>query len=110
MKDVAPDDLGMDPGPFMRTESYRALFKPRHTQLCGYVHRNSRMRTFLHTCGSIYDLIPDLIEAGYDVINPVQTNCGRVLRNEWRRLSSLRRAMKTSQELRLILGTTLNSG
>jgi uroporphyrinogen decarboxylase len=33
------------------------------------------MRTYLHSCGSIYELIPDLIEAGYDVINPVQTNC-----------------------------------
>ena len=33
------------------------------------------MKTFLHSCGSIYKLLPDLIEAGYDVINPVQTNC-----------------------------------
>jgi len=65
----------MDSGPFMHTESYRALFKPRHAQLCDYVYKHSRMRTFLHTCGSIYDLIPDLIDAGYDVINPVQTNC-----------------------------------
>ena len=54
----------MDSGPFMHTESYRALFKPRHAQLCDYVHKHSRMRTFLHTCKSIYDLIPDLIEAG----------------------------------------------
>ena len=30
------------------------------------------MKTFLHSCGSIYKLLPDLIEAGYDVINPVQ--------------------------------------
>ena len=75
MKGVASDDLGMDSGPFMHTESYRALFKPRHAQLCDYVYKHSRMRTFLHTCKSIYDLIPDLIDAGYDVINPVQTNC-----------------------------------
>ena len=33
------------------------------------------MHTFLHSCGSIYKLLPDLIEAGYDIINPVQTNC-----------------------------------
>ena len=33
------------------------------------------MKTFLHCCGSIYKLMPDLIEAGFDVINPVQTNC-----------------------------------
>ena len=33
------------------------------------------MKTFLHSCGSIRSLLPDLIEAGYDIINPVQTNC-----------------------------------
>lgn len=69
------DDLGMDSGPFMPPPLYTKLFKPRHTQLCEYVHSNSRMKTFLHSCGSIYDLMPDLIDAGFDVINPVQTNC-----------------------------------
>jgi len=69
------DDLGIDTGPFMPPELYRKLFKPHHTKLCEYVHKNSSMKTFLHSCGSIYKLMPDLIEAGYDVINPVQTNC-----------------------------------
>jgi uroporphyrinogen decarboxylase len=69
------DDLGMDNGPFMSPETYRTLFKPRHTKLCEYVHAHSSMKTFLHSCGSIYSLMPDLIEAGYDIINPVQTNC-----------------------------------
>jgi uroporphyrinogen decarboxylase len=69
------DDLGMMGGPFIAPEVYRRLFKGRHTQLCDYVHRNSNMHTFLHSCGSIYKLMPDLIEAGYDIINPVQTNC-----------------------------------
>jgi uroporphyrinogen decarboxylase len=67
------DDLGMNTGPFMSPKTYRALFKPRHTMLCDYVHKHSGMKTFLHSCGSIYRLMPDLIEAGYDVINPVQT-------------------------------------
>jgi uroporphyrinogen decarboxylase len=68
------DDLGTDGGPFMAPATYRRLFKPRHARLCDYVHRNSRMKTFLHSCGSLYRLMPDLIEAGYDVINPVQTS------------------------------------
>jgi uroporphyrinogen decarboxylase len=55
--------------------TYRSLFKPRHTQLCDYVHRNSSMKTFLHSCGSIHALLPDLIDAGFEVINPVQTAC-----------------------------------
>jgi uroporphyrinogen decarboxylase len=69
------DDLGLDTGPFMRPDIYRRFFKPRHAQLCDYVHTHTPMKTFLHSCGSIYELLPDLIEAGYDVINPVQTNC-----------------------------------
>ncbi len=69
------DDLGMDSGPFMSPEIYRNLFKPRHSRLCAYVHKNSNMKTFLHSCGSIYRLVPDLIDAGYDILNPVQTTC-----------------------------------
>ena len=68
------DDLGMQNGPFMSPETYRMLFKPRHTQLCDFAKKNSQMHTFLHSCGSIYQLLPDLIEAGFEVINPVQTN------------------------------------
>jgi len=69
------DDLGMISGPLMSPECYRSLFKRHHTRLNDYVHTHSSMKTFLHSCGSIYRLLPDLVEAGYDIINPVQTNC-----------------------------------
>lgn len=68
------DDLGMDTGPFMAPKTYQKLFKPRHKILCDYVKTHSRMHTFLHSCGSIYKLLPDLIDAGFEVINPVQIN------------------------------------
>lgn len=67
------DDLGMDTGMFMSREKYQELFKPHHTKLNEYVHTHSNMKTFLHSCGSLYPIIPDLIEAGYDCLNPVQT-------------------------------------
>ncbi|MEG0591225.1 MAG: uroporphyrinogen decarboxylase family protein, partial [Lachnospiraceae bacterium] len=67
------DDLGMDTGMFMSREKYQTLFKPYHTKLNAYVHKNSSMKTFLHSCGSIYPIMGDLIDAGYDIINPVQT-------------------------------------
>lgn len=67
------DDLGTNDGPFMAPEIYRRLFKSRHSMLCDYVHSHSKMKTFLHSCGSLRDLMPDLIEAGYDILNPVQT-------------------------------------
>jgi uroporphyrinogen decarboxylase len=69
------DDLGTNNGPFMSPRTYRELFKPRHKILCDYVHKHTKMKTFLHSCGSIRGLLPDLIEAGFDVINPVQTSC-----------------------------------
>ncbi|MFC2090783.1 uroporphyrinogen decarboxylase family protein [Bacteroidota bacterium] len=68
------DDLGMTSGPFMDAETYRTLFKPRHKTLCDYVKEHSRMHTFLHSCGSISLLMPDLIDAGIEIFNPVQTN------------------------------------
>ncbi len=69
------DDLGTTGGLFMPPSTYRELFKPHHTRLNAFVHEHSQMKTFLHSCGSIYRIMPDLIEAGYDIINPVQTNC-----------------------------------
>ena len=69
------DDLGTNNGPFMSPRTYQQLFKPRHKLLCDYVHKHTRMKTFLHSCGSIRALMPDLIEAGFDIINPVQTTC-----------------------------------
>ena len=68
------DDLGMNTGPLMSPATYRKLFKPRHKKLCDYIKEHSKMHTFLHSCGSIYQLIPDLIEAGFEILNPVQTN------------------------------------
>jgi uroporphyrinogen decarboxylase len=66
------DDLGMDSGPLMSPDTYRAIFKPRHAALNAYVHERSPMKTFLHSCGSLYDLLPDIIETGVDILNPVQ--------------------------------------
>jgi uroporphyrinogen decarboxylase len=69
------DDLGMATGMFMPREIYQQLFKPRHKILCNYVKSNSNMKIFLHSCGSVKPIIPDFIEAGFDILNPVQTNC-----------------------------------
>ncbi len=68
------DDLGTNEGPFMSPELYRKFFKPRHKILCDYIKKHSDMKVFLHSCGSIRLLLPDLIEAGFEIINPVQTS------------------------------------
>jgi uroporphyrinogen decarboxylase len=68
------DDLGTNDRPFMRPAVYRQLFKPRHKKLCDYIKNRSHMHIFLHSCGSIAPLIPDLIDCGFEILNPVQIN------------------------------------
>ena len=69
------DDFGMSSGMLIPRETYQKFFKPRQKILCDYVKNNSNMKLFLHSCGSIKPIIPDLIEVGFDILNPVQTNC-----------------------------------
>lgn len=68
------DDLGTQDRPQMSREMYQQYLKPGHSRLYQHVHANSDCAVFLHSCGSIYPLIPDLIEAGVDILNPVQTS------------------------------------
>lgn len=68
------DDLGMDRGPLFSPEIYRQIYKPRHGMLIDYIKDHSQMLTCFHTCGSIYNFIPDFIDIGLDALNPVQTS------------------------------------
>jgi len=66
------DDLGAQDGPQISPEVYRKMVKPRHAKLYAFIKENCDAHLFIHTCGSVYKLIPDLIEAGVEVLNPVQ--------------------------------------
>ena len=68
------DDLGSTRGPLISVDIYREFFKPRHKLLCDYAKLHSSMHTMLHCCGGIYELVPELIEAGFEILNPVQIN------------------------------------
>jgi uroporphyrinogen decarboxylase len=68
------DDLGTNTGPFIPNEIYNEFFKPRHKIMCDYVKAHTSAHTMLHCCGGIYELIPELIEAGFEILNPVQIN------------------------------------
>jgi uroporphyrinogen-III decarboxylase len=69
---VSGTDFGTQRGLFSSVESYRELFKPFHKQVNDRIHKLTNWKTFIHSCGAVYKLIPDLIEAGFDVLNPVQ--------------------------------------
>lgn len=67
------DDLGLQNGPFMSPDVFKEIFKPRYKKMWDFVHNNTDCKIFLHSCGSVFELLPHLIDAGVDVLNPVQT-------------------------------------
>jgi hypothetical protein len=67
-------DFGTQNGPFISPKSYRDLYQPFHKEINNWVHQNTTWKTFMHSCGSVYKLIPDFIESGFDILNPVQTS------------------------------------
>lgn len=69
------DDLGTQHGPQISPAMHREFFLPRQKRLNERIHEKSQMKVFFHSCGGIYPLIPHLIEAGVDILNPVQTAC-----------------------------------
>ncbi|MHB1346106.1 MAG: uroporphyrinogen decarboxylase family protein [Candidatus Humimicrobiaceae bacterium] len=69
---VSGTDFGAQDRLFASTDSYREIYKPFHLKVNNWIHENTGWRCFIHTCGSIKELIPDLIEAGFDIVNPVQ--------------------------------------
>ncbi len=71
---VTGTDFGTQSAPFISPKAYRDLFQPFHKEINGWIHRHTTWKTFIHSCGSVRALIPDFIEAGFDILNPVQTS------------------------------------
>lgn len=68
------DDVAGQFDLLMSPEDYRTLIKPRHKKLFDFIKTRSNAKIFFHSCGAIREIIPDLIEIGVDIINPVQVN------------------------------------
>jgi uroporphyrinogen decarboxylase len=68
------DDLGSQESSLMSPATYRKNIKPYHREIFQYIKSHSRAHVFLHSCGSIYKLIPDLVDAGVEILNPVQVS------------------------------------
>ena len=69
---VTGTDFGMQQGPFISPAAYRDLFMPFHRAVNDWVHQHTTWKTFIHSCGSLQPLLPDMIAAGFDILNPVQ--------------------------------------
>ncbi len=68
------DDLGTQVAPLISPALYREMIQPAHARLASFIKKktNGRAKVFMHSDGSIYDLLPDIIDAGIEVLNPVQ--------------------------------------
>jgi len=68
------DDLGAQDNSLISPRIYRQTIQPYHRELFQLIHTHSPARVFLHSCGSVYNLLPDFIDAGVDILNPVQVS------------------------------------
>ena len=69
---ITGTDFGTQRGPFISNAAYRELYKPFHARVNSLIHEKSNWKTFIHSCGSVFNLMPEFIEAGFDILNPVQ--------------------------------------
>ena len=69
---VVNSDLGMQTGPMCSPASYEDVCYPYLKRFCDHVHETSDLKIFLHSCGSVAKLLPLIIDAGVDILNPVQ--------------------------------------
>ncbi|MHC4546477.1 MAG: uroporphyrinogen decarboxylase family protein, partial [Planctomycetota bacterium] len=66
------DDLAGQSGPLFSPDFYRQIVKPRQKKLVQHIKSLTNAKIWYHTCGSCFEYIPDLIDNGIDILNPVQ--------------------------------------
>lgn len=75
---ISGTDFGTQKGEFISPELFRDIYKPFYQKINDWVHKNTPWKTFFHTCGSIYHILPDIIEMGVDIVNPVQVSAANM--------------------------------
>lgn len=69
---VCGTDFGTQQSQFCSPKTFDSLYMPFYKQINGWIHANTSWMTFKHSCGAVVPLIPKFIEAGFDILNPVQ--------------------------------------
>jgi len=69
---VCGTDFGTQTSAFCSVKTFRELYFPYYQRLNGWIHEHTTWKTFKHSCGSVERFIPSFIEAGFDILNPVQ--------------------------------------
>jgi uroporphyrinogen decarboxylase len=81
------DDLASQKACLCSPAMYRKFIKPRHTRLFAHIRKHAQVpvKIFYHSCGAVAPLIPDLIESGIDILNPVQVSAAGMDTKELKR-------------------------
>jgi hypothetical protein len=69
---VCGTDFGTQTSSFCSVATFRELWLPYYLQINRWIHQNTRWKAFKHSCGAVEKFIPSLIDAGFDILNPVQ--------------------------------------
>jgi len=82
------DDLASQNRCLISLPMYKKFLKPRHSKLFSFIKKSAQVpvKIFYHSCGAVKDLLPDLIEAGIDILNPVQVSAAGMDTKELKRL------------------------
>lgn len=72
------DDLGTQTSLMISPKMYRELLKPIHADYIQFIKERTKAKLFFHTDGDVFNLIPDFIEIGVDILNPIQTSAGKM--------------------------------
>lgn len=72
------DDLGAQDGTFVSPEMFRKIIKPYWKEVFEHIRSKTNAKILLHSCGSVYDIMPDLIEIGVEAFNPVQIGAAKM--------------------------------
>ena len=67
-------DFGTQESQFCSVETFRELWLPYYRKMTDWIHSNTTWKVFKHSCGAMVPLIPSIIDAGFDILNPVQIN------------------------------------
>jgi len=83
---ICGTDFGAQSTQFCSPKTFDTLYAPYYKRMNSWIHEHTSWKTFKHSCGAIAPLIPNMIEAGFDVINPVQLSAAGMDASELKRL------------------------
>lgn len=69
---VCGTDFGTQTSTFCSPDTFRSLYMPYYLRVNNWIHAHTKWKTFKHSCGAVFAFMPLFIEAGFDIVNPVQ--------------------------------------